>query len=91
MAVFDAEYDAIGWEDYDKDKTTVSVTECVLNTISGIGYSTAAFFKMEQPEVSGVGLIVMQAGLTGLLVVEAAKFKVQYDQKKRTRFIAPAC
>ena len=91
MAVFDAEYKALDWDDYDADKTTVSVTECVLNTVSGIGYSTAAFFKMEQPEISGVGLIVMQAGLGGLTVIEAVKFKVQYDAKKRTRLVAPAC
>jgi len=46
---------------------------------------------MEQPEVSGVGLVVMQAGLVGLTDVEAAKFRVQCNQKKRTRFVAPAC
>lgn len=69
----------------------MSITECVLKTVSGIGYSAAAFFKMEQPEVSGVGLIVMQAGLVELTVVEAAKFRVQWNQKKRTRLVAPAC
>ncbi len=91
MAVFDAEYKAVQWKDYDSDKTTVSVTECALNLVSGIGYSTAAFFKMEQPQVSGVGLVVMQGGLAGLTVLQAAKFRVQYDQKKRTRFISLAC
>lgn len=88
MAVFDAEYEAVGWNDYDEDKTTVSVSECVLNTVSGIGYSTAAFFKMEQPEVSGVGLVVMQVGLVGLTAVQAAKFRVQWNKKRRTRFVA---
>jgi hypothetical protein len=91
MAVFEAEYEALDWTDYSEAKTTVSVTECVLNTVSGIGYSTAAFFKMQQPQVSGVGLIVMQVGLVGLTIVEAAKFKTQYEEKKRTRFVAPSC
>lgn len=91
MAVFDAELKAQDWADYDVDKTTVSITECVLNTVSGIGYSAAAFFRLEQPEISAVGLVAMQAGLVGLTVVEAAKFKVQWEQKKRTRFVAPAC
>lgn len=88
MAIFDAEYKAVGWNDYDPDKTTVSATESVLNIVSGIGYSTAAFFKMEQPEVSGVGLIVMQAALTGLMGVQAAKLRVQWNKKRRTRFVA---
>jgi hypothetical protein len=91
MAVFDAEYKALDWTDYSEANTTVSVTECVLNTVSGIGYSTAAFFKMDEPKVSGVGLVVMQAGLIGLTVVEAAKFRVQWEKKRRTRFVAPSC
>ena len=91
MAVFDAEYKAVQWEDYDSDRTTVSVTECTLNLLSGIGYSTAAYFKMQQPHISGLGLVVMQAGLIGLTALEAAKFKVQWNQRKRTIFIAPAC
>ena len=37
MIVFDAEYKMVEWDDYGEDKTTVSVTECALNTISGIG------------------------------------------------------
>jgi hypothetical protein len=90
MAVFKAEYEALDWEEYDEDNTTVSVTECVLNTISGIGYSTAAFFKLEQPQLSGVGLIVMQAGLAGMVGVQAARFKLQYNRKKRIWFVAPA-
>lgn len=91
MAVFDAEYKAVQWKDYDSDKTTVSVTECVLNLVSGIGYCTAAFFKLDQPQIAGVGLIVMQGGLLAMTFVKTAKFGVQYNQKLRTRFISLAC
>jgi hypothetical protein len=91
MAVYDAEYAAVQWADYDRDKTTVSVTECTLNTIAGLGYATAAFFKMKQPQMSGVGLVVMEVGLVGVTVLQAAKFKVQFEAKKRTRLVAPSC
>ncbi|KAL9106679.1 MAG: hypothetical protein Q9227_008331 [Pyrenula ochraceoflavens] len=90
MAVCDAEYSATKWADYDPDVTSVTVMECVMNLLAGVGYSAAAFFKLQQPIVSGVGMIVMQGGLVGLSVVEVAKFKTQYEKNRRARLAAPA-
>ena len=75
------------WVDYDETSSVVGMEGSVLNAVSGVGYFVAFMFK-DEPEISAVGLLALEAASLGLAAVEGIKWKVDYDRGKKSLLIA---
>ncbi|KAH0372867.1 hypothetical protein KCU65_g919, partial [Aureobasidium melanogenum] len=77
------------WKDYEEDATNTSFVTTGLNTLAGIGYFTAFFFKTN-PDISAGGAAVMIGTMGGAAALQGIVLKLQYDAKKRPVITSPS-
>jgi hypothetical protein len=78
------------WADKDDITTNLCVVNNTLNAIAGIGSFTANMGKLEQPEMTAIGVVVMTVGKYGLTAMEGFMFERQYEKNKETRLVTPS-
>ncbi|KAJ9657998.1 hypothetical protein H2198_003967 [Neophaeococcomyces mojaviensis] len=58
-----------------------------LNAIAAIGYFGVFLAGKEQPEVAVVGLVILEVGTVGVVVMEGVRFGRAYHLEKKTRLL----
>ncbi|KAJ5175562.1 uncharacterized protein N7482_001439 [Penicillium canariense] len=79
-AVYVKELDAKSWKGYDEGSTLLSGANTLLETVTAIGYFTAATFKEKAPHATLVGLGCMQIGAVGAIVTKGVEFRLTYKK-----------
>jgi hypothetical protein len=86
-----AEVDAANtWKEYDPAAVGMGSLSSGLNAIAAVGYFTAFMFKLEDVEITALGVVVLEVGTVGLAVVEGILFKFQYDKQRKARMVVPS-
>ncbi|TXC08244.1 hypothetical protein FocTR4_00004234 [Fusarium oxysporum f. sp. cubense] len=79
---------ANSWKDYDKEATETGFITSGLNTLAGVAYFTAFFFKTN-PEISAASAAVMVGTVAAGAALEGMVFKLQYDKSRRVALPSP--
>ncbi|KAF5655281.1 hypothetical protein F25303_689 [Fusarium sp. NRRL 25303] len=79
---------ADSWEDYDKDATETGFITSGLNTLAGVAYFTAFFFKTN-PGISSASAAVMVGTVAAGAALEGMVFKLQYDKSRKIALPSP--
>ena len=67
------------WRGYDDERNTLRIISDGLTLVSGVGYFLAYMFREDQPEVTVVGVIVLEAGYVGLGIAKGLAYKREWD------------
>ncbi|KAG7418292.1 hypothetical protein Forpe1208_v003738 [Fusarium oxysporum f. sp. rapae] len=79
---------ADSWKDYDKEAKETGFITSGLNTLAGVAYFTAFFFKAN-PEISSASAAVMVGTVAAGAALEGMVFKLQYDKTKKAALPSP--
>ncbi|QGI67640.1 hypothetical protein CEK26_011593 [Fusarium fujikuroi] len=79
---------ADSWEGYDKDATETGFITSGLNTLAGVAYFTAFFFKTN-PGISSASAAVMVGTVAAGAALEGMVFKLQYDKSRKIALPSP--
>lgn len=79
-AVYTKELDAKSWKGYNEGSTLLSGANTLLETLTAVGYFTAATFKEKAPHVTVVGLGCMQIAAVGAVVTKGVEFRLKYEK-----------